>query len=120
MPKIEENEKNDPFRSYYSKVNDVYIKLNNYSFFHSSLDTGQIEERFVGRESLVEKLKELLTNNASRSGAYLITGFRGVGKSSLVNKVLSELTPRLFNIYLKKRIFRLYFLVLFFAFLEYV
>lgn len=74
----------------YSKVKDIYIELNNYSFFHSPTSIDKIDSRFVGRKKLMDRLKNLLNNSETKSGAYLVTGYRGVGKTSLVNKVLAE------------------------------
>lgn len=48
------------------------------------------DHRFVGRKKLIEKLRGLLNDSETKSGAYLITGYRGAGKTSLVNKVLAE------------------------------
>lgn len=46
---------------------------------------------FVGREKLMERLFAWLTNNSS-TGSYLVTGFRGMGKTILVNRVMGRLT----------------------------
>ncbi|KJU85012.1 hypothetical protein MBAV_002794, partial [Candidatus Magnetobacterium bavaricum] len=51
-----------------------------------------IDGRFIGRKRLVDRLTNLLTNDESKSGAYLVTGFRGMGKTSLVNKVIANVT----------------------------
>ena len=49
---------------------------------------------FVGREKLMERLYAWLTNNSS-TGSYLVTGFRGMGKTVLVNRVMEQLTRRI-------------------------
>lgn len=46
---------------------------------------------FVGREKLMERIYAWLTNNSS-TGSYLVTGFRGMGKTILVNRVMELLT----------------------------
>ena len=42
---------------------------------------------FVGRGKLMERLYAWLTNNSS-AGSYLVTGFRGMGKTILVSRVM--------------------------------
>src|SRR5689334_4857599 len=41
---------------------------------------------FIGREKNVQKLKTLLRNE---KGVYLVTGYRGMGKTSFVNKSIN-------------------------------
>ena len=48
----------------------------------------------VGRRRVKKRLYGLLTNSETRTGSYIITGFRGVGKTSLVNQVINQLQPR--------------------------
>lgn len=76
---------------YSSKIKNIYIELYNYSYFHSPAGLKKVYNRFVGRDRIIEKLKSILTNSETRSGAYLVTGFRGMGKTSLVRKVLAEI-----------------------------
>ncbi|MGB3465394.1 MAG: ATP-binding protein, partial [Cyclobacteriaceae bacterium] len=73
-----------------SKIKTVYVELHNYTFFHSPEGVKKSYSRYVGREKLKEKLKSILTNSESKSGAYLVTGFRGMGKTSLVRKAIAE------------------------------
>ena len=74
-----------------SKIKTILIDLRNYTFFHRPTDEFKADRRFIGRERVREKLKAILTDSEAKSGAYLITGFRGMGKTSVVNKVLAEL-----------------------------
>ena len=46
---------------------------------------------FVGREKLMERLYAWMTNSSS-TGSYLVTGFRGMGKTVLVNRTMERLT----------------------------
>ena len=46
---------------------------------------------FVGRGKLMERLYAWLTNNSS-AGSYLVTVFRGMGKTILVSRVMDRLT----------------------------
>ena len=47
---------------------------------------------FVGRERLMEKLFNWLSDKKKESGSYLVTGFRGMGKTILVDRVVNKLT----------------------------
>lgn len=69
--------------------NGLYIGLPNFKFRHATDEfTG-----FVGRTKIQARLKALLSGSGENksTGAYLITGSRGVGKTSFVNKVKSEI-----------------------------
>lgn len=77
--------------AYPSKVKNVFIHLPNYRFKHSPNEDG---DNFIGRTEVMERLSFLLEpdkfNSSNRFGVYLIAGYRGVGKTTLVNKVLKE------------------------------
>ena len=75
----------------YSFLKEVYIELIDYNFFHGPSFINQIDDRFRGRKLIENKLYKILNTSKVKSGAYLITGYRGVGKTSLVNKVLAKL-----------------------------
>lgn len=77
----------------YSNIKDIYIELKNYSYFHNPSATDKIDKRFIGRTALIEQIKRLLTSSETLGGSYLVTGFRGMGKTSLINKVIQELKP---------------------------
>lgn len=47
---------------------------------------------FVGRERLMERLYNWLFDKKNDSGSYLVTGFRGMGKTKLVERVINRLT----------------------------
>lgn len=51
-------------------------------------------EYFGGREHVLQKLKEriIMAKEHQKSGGILIYGHRGVGKTSLINKIISELS----------------------------
>ena len=76
----------------HSKIKAVFLELSQYAFFHSPYGIRKPDGRFIGRDHLRNRLKALLTQSGAKSGAYLITGFRGMGKTSLVRNVLSEIT----------------------------
>lgn len=95
---------------YDSKMHDITIPLMGFNGFHHA---GNSEfrkdfEGFIGRESIVDKLRSWLEDNdpdndiednedrtkpysRKYSGAYLITGFRGMGKSAFVHKTIREI-----------------------------
>ncbi len=81
------------YRRHFSYVKDIYIELKDYTFFHSPSQGGG-SERFVGRRNLKERLSEILSKAETPAGAYIVTGYRGVGKSSVVNEVLDELSMK--------------------------
>lgn len=73
-----------------SYIAPISVELPNYDFYHSPFETSIPDSRFIGRKKLREKFKELLQKNKTKSGAYLITGFRGMGKTSFVKRVLRD------------------------------
>lgn len=74
------------------KIPNFYIRLDNYSF---DIEDNNI---FIGRRKSQEALKKRLKpkkrakkNKLSYKGAYLVAGYRGMGKSTMVNKIIDEL-----------------------------
>ncbi|MFD9328596.1 protein kinase [Streptomyces sp. NPDC060065] len=61
-----------------------------FRYIHEPLPAGDGAIPTLGHETLVEALKERLTY--SHGGAFLVSGFRGVGKSTLVLRALAEIT----------------------------
>ena len=90
-----------------AKLKNIFIELHNYKFFHSPEGTKKTYNRYVGRILLRQKLKTILTNSETKSGAYLVTGFRGMGKTSLVRKAISEIKGN--HYYALSRHFRIFF-----------
>lgn len=86
---------------YSSKISRINIELFNYKFFHSPSLIEHDDKRFIGRRILIDRFKNILTSNEPKSGAYLVTGYRGMGKSSFVNKVLGEISVKDQEIILK-------------------
>ena len=70
-----------------------------YNLYLHGTDSKEEFEDFIGRESIIDKLKGWLydarednkRHTTKYSGAYLITGFRGMGKSSFVHKTIHEI-----------------------------
>ena len=82
------------YHHFYSRIKDLYLELPNFSYFHSPSGRYRDNPKIVGRERVRKKLYGILTNSETKSGAYIITGFRGMGKTSLFNQVVNELQPR--------------------------
>ncbi|MEM8932307.1 MAG: tetratricopeptide repeat protein, partial [Acidobacteriota bacterium] len=80
-----------PLAAYSARIKELYIELDHYAFFHGPSEVDRIDRRFTGRREVLDRLKSLLTDHESPAGAYLVTGFRGAGKSSLVARALSEI-----------------------------
>lgn len=68
-----------------------YLKIfvPDFAFKHDDNNVGK--DKFVGREIQLRKLYTWLTSD-SKSGSYLITGYRGMGKSLLVKRVIDMIT----------------------------
>lgn len=68
-----------------------YLKIfvPDFAFKHDDNNVGK--DKFVGREIQLRKLYTWLTSD-SKSGSYLITGYRGMGKSLLVIRVIDMIT----------------------------
>lgn len=80
------------FFKYASTKRYLRIYVPNFAFKHDNSFEGK--EKFVGREIQMRRLFMWLTS-ASRSGSYLITGYRGMGKSVLVSRVLHNISRSL-------------------------
>lgn len=78
---------------YDSKMHDITIPLMGFNGFHHAGNKDNFDN-FIGRESILDKLKAWLVDGNKRdnySGAYLITGFRGMGKSAFVHKAIKDI-----------------------------
>jgi hypothetical protein len=71
-----------------SKIKKLRIELPHYSSSHSS--SGESSHSFVGRKQILKKLERLIEAAADKTGVYLVTGNRGVGKTRLVNQVINQ------------------------------
>lgn len=87
--------KSGTFNRYYSKVKRVNIPLPAFNYVHKSWISNRREDKMVGfligRDRIIEKLKSWLTKEKTDGGSYLITGYRGMGKTSFVDSVIYEL-----------------------------
>lgn len=92
MWKRKKNRKRTLADDHSSYVKHVLIPLFDFRGYHQTVSEEEGDEQFVGREAIISKLKAWLADKRSTNGAYLITGLRGMGKSSFVGKTLYELT----------------------------
>jgi len=81
---------NSPLSKYSAKIKDIYIELKDYKFFHSPYYQKEGTGRFIGREKIIRRIVSILKNTKIKSGAYLITGFRGMGKTSVIRESIYE------------------------------
>lgn len=82
--------KEDSYEEYAYKayIKDIYLELPEYHFQHRSIGEDE-DDNFIGREKIKDQFLETLQKGGEK-GAYLVTGYRGMGKTSFVKKVLSE------------------------------
>lgn len=78
----------DLHRRFSSRVKSITLNLGNFRYNHK--DNPEKEDLYIHREQLEHKLESWLLNK-NKSGSYLVTGYRGMGKSSLVNHVLDRI-----------------------------
>lgn len=78
------------------KIKPILLELVNYSHFHSvsNQDEEDINNRFLGRKNIINRLRSFIHETNKNTGAYLVSGFRGMGKTSVVNKALATLNPK--------------------------
>ena len=90
------------YNKFLSKVKRIIIPLPDFNFFHRASQDGDVDDKFVGRNNISAILENWLrvphTTNDDRNnktadctGSYLITGYRGMGKTSFVGKVIDKL-----------------------------
>src|SRR5262245_29100216 len=80
-----------PFQRNFSKY-EVGIPLKSeFRFAHEPIQDAQ--SRFIGRQAEMEGLAERIL--FSDGGSFLITGYRGVGKTSFMNQVIRKLEDAL-------------------------
>jgi hypothetical protein len=88
------SKKTSPYNlGFSSRIKKIFIELHGYNFFHGPSELKNIDKRFIGRRDIINKLKSIILNSETRSGAYLVTGYRGMGKSSFVSKTIDEIDP---------------------------
>lgn len=78
---------------YYSNLQSMIIPLYGFKSYHHACNREDDIKNFIGRTSIVAKLASWLkdTRASKYTGAYLITGYRGMGKSTFVYKAIKRL-----------------------------
>ncbi len=77
------------YRTFSSIPKTIAIHLANFRYNHK--DDPEKDDVYINREQLEKKLESWLLSS-DKSGSYLVAGYRGMGKSSLVNHVLNRIT----------------------------
>lgn len=79
------------FSSFNHRIN---IPLENFGFFHRPI-TGEEDEvvdgKYIEQRNATHHLYNWIRHNRAESGIYLVTGYRGAGKSSFVGMLLRKL-----------------------------
>lgn len=102
------------YNNLYSKVRRIYIQLPNFKFFHRPSGLNDVDSHFVERKRIIAILKDWLDDkNGNHTGSYLITGYRGMGKTSFVGKVIDEMVEKQREIGFRRR-----FLNFFYSFIK--
>lgn len=74
-----------------SRNKRINILLENFHFYHQPTSDKEEDPKYINRHNPEHQLRNWLEREESHHGVYLITGYRGMGKSSLVGKVLHDL-----------------------------
>lgn len=111
MHSQQQNIRKKGFFKYSSNKKYLKIFVPDFAFKHDN-DDKEGKDKFVGRDVLFRRLYTWLTSD-SKSGSYLITGYRGMGKSLLVRRVIEVISrePKAY----KEVIFVASIIALFFA-----
>ena len=83
--------KNSIFESFSSENDRINVLLENFTFFHRPSTEEQIDPKYRPPVNAFHQFTNWLKENEAKSAIYLITGYRGAGKSSFVNYVIREL-----------------------------
>lgn len=92
-PKVSSDRKlyRNPLDGYSSELKPIIIPLHNFKHYHNGDSAEKLDDSYIGRRTIIGKLKSWITDEDTLVGTYLVTGYRGMGKSSFVNRVLEEI-----------------------------
>lgn len=78
---------------YYSNIHSMIIPLYGFKSYHYAKNNEDNRQKFIGRKSIIDKLSSWLKSSSKNkyTGAYLITGYRGMGKTSFVYEAIKQL-----------------------------
>src|SRR5690242_15929729 len=80
-------------RHEYSRIKDAYLPIFNYYYYHQPSTDECEDENHLHRPKIYHAVYDLLTTTPF-SGAYLIAGLRGSGKTSLIKKAIRDFKNR--------------------------
>lgn len=96
--------KNSIFESFSSENDRINVLLENFTFFHRPSTEEQIDPKYRPPVNAFHQFTNWLKENEAKSAIYLITGYRGAGKSSFVNYVIRNLNrPQKKKFFQRKR-----------------
>jgi len=76
-------------------IKGIFLQMPDYTFRHRHFSNKHDDNfNFIGREAVKDQFVEILLNSTN-NGAYLVTGYRGMGKTSFIQKVLQEYKHKL-------------------------
>ena len=90
VPSFNEGTSRDS-RNFYSGIKNLW------NYFVVALQS-RPKEYFIGRDIIIERLKTWLLKDRDRGASYLVTGYRGMGKTCFVNQVIEQLVSVVDNI----------------------
>lgn len=76
---------------YSSKIKRITIPIPGFKKYNRTV-TEEGDDEYIEREPIMSQLLDWLKEEHNFTGACLVTGYRGMGKSSFVGKVLSKIT----------------------------
>ena len=76
---------------YSSKIKRITIPIPGFKKFNRTV-TEEGDSEYIEREPIMSQLRDWLKEEHNFTGACLVTGYRGMGKSSFVGKVLSQIS----------------------------
>jgi len=81
------SEKTSPWKS--EEIQHIALPLPAFQYQHTPEEGDVDQDRsMVGRDNLLSDLGSVLTNTRQSRGSYLLAGFRGAGKTTLINTAL--------------------------------
>lgn len=75
---------------YTSKIKRIVIPIPGFRRYNKTI-TEEGDSEFIGRERIMSRILSWLTESKNFTGACLVTGYRGMGKSSFVGEALSRI-----------------------------
>lgn len=88
-------DKKNEFEKRYSANNErINILMENFQFFHRTNSENINDPKYICPLGGYEQFSNWLKFNKARSASYLITGYRGAGKTGFVHYVINDLNKR--------------------------